>query len=115
MQTKKWTREFISEGVHKALKECDLTKTTKLTDDDIILAIDSFDWYKLWMFLEKEFGEQLTFDPKDGLTTIPNCTPNIIIDFLYDKLSAQEKVKQVAQRKSFLQNWFHNLFSKEKD
>ncbi len=102
MQIKKWTREFIMEKTHAALKECDITKTTKLADDDMPLSMDSFDWYNLWMHLEWELGTHMNFDPKDGLTNIPNPTPNIIVDFLYEKLNSQQQIERIEQKKSFL-------------
>lgn len=88
------TRELISEKTHRALKRCGLTKTTILPDDNIILAMDSFDWSNLWVHLEGELGVYMNFGP-ESLINEPNCTPKIIIDFLYRKLMEQEKEKQV--------------------
>ena len=101
----KWTREFIMEKTHRALKECDITKTTKLADNDIPLSIESFDWYNLWMHLEWELGTHMNFDPKGELTNTPNPTPNIIADFLYKELNAQKQIDQIEQKKSF----FHRV------
>lgn len=96
----KWTREFISNAVHKALKKSEITRTTKLVDDDMQLSMDSFDWALLWVNLESELGTAPDFDPRDGLTNKPNVTPNIIIDFLYEKLNAEECVGQITKQKT---------------
>ena len=107
MKTEKWTREFVAEKTRNALKECDIITVTDLKNGDKPLAIDSFDWYNLWMTLEKELGVLMNFDPSDGLTSIPNCTMNIIIDFIYNRLNAEESVKKVVQKKSsILGNFF---------
>jgi len=96
----KWTRKFISNAVHKALKKSEITRTTKLADDDMQLSMDSFDWALLWVNLESELGTAPDFDPRDGLTNKPNVTPNIIIDFLYEKLNAEECVEQITKQKT---------------
>ena len=96
----KWTREFISNAVHKALKKSEITRTTKLADDDMQLSMDSFDWALLWVNLESELGTAPDFDPRDGLTNKPKVTPNIIIDFLYENLNADACVKQITKKKT---------------
>lgn len=99
----KWTREFISNAVHRALKKSEITRTTKLADDDMQLSMDSFDWALLWVNLESELGTAPDFDPfdpRDGLTNKPNVTPNIIIDFLYENLNADACVKQITKQKT---------------
>ena len=96
----KWTREFISNAVHRALKKSEITKTTKLADDDMQLSMDSFDWALLWVNLECELGMAPDFDPRDGLTNKPNVTSNDIINALYEKLNADACVKQITKKKT---------------
>lgn len=104
------TRESIAQAVREALKDCEITKVIGTKDGDMPLAIESFDWYNLWEHLEHKIGVTMNFDPRDGLTNIPNCTPNIIIDFLYDKLQAQETTQQVLKQK----RTFGRLFEKRR-
>ena len=101
----KWTREFISNAVHKALKASEITKTTKLADDDMVLSMDAFDWASFWVELEYVLGvvpdmPEEWLDVKSNTVNTPNPTPNIIINFLYEKLSAEEQVKQIIKKKT---------------
>ena len=93
------TREFVAQKTREALKECDITRVVSIKDDDKPLVIDSFDWYNLWEHLEHKIGVTMNFDPRDGLTNSPNCTQNIIIDFLYAKLKAQETATRAIKQK----------------
>ena len=100
------TREFVAMKTREALKECGIAKVISMKGGDEPLALDSFDWYNLWEHLEHKIGVSMNFDPRDGLTNIPNCTTNIIIDFLYNKLNAQETAKQVIKQKRTFGHWF---------
>jgi len=103
----KLTREFVAAKTREALKECGIIRVISTKNDDNPLAIDSFDWFNLWEHLEHKIGVTMNFDPRDGgLTTTPNCTPNIIIDFLYDKLKAQETTNHVIKQKRTLGRLF---------
>lgn len=112
MKNKNWTRQEVHDRLNNALFESGVIKVKSKDNGDKFLAMDSFDWCSLSVYLESEFGAEMSFDPLSGLENIPNLTVNNIVDFLVKKLNTHEQVEQIKQKKTF----FHRgVYSKTKE
>ena len=98
-----WSREQIFTHVQKALAKSGFIRVPSKNNGNNNLNIDSFGWYQFWIYLERELGKAMIFDPKDGgLTTMTTCTPNMITDFVYKNMNDQENGRLPVQQRGLL-------------
>ena len=115
MQTKeKWSREEITNNVYDALYECGLIKAANLAKHnndmvgDMPLAMGSLEIVELAMCLERAFSMDMNLETDKFW--VANCTPNIIVDYLYETLNAPKDLNQTVKKMS----WFQRFARREK-